>query len=161
MKQDLYLIIPAGADAGKIPESFDRFRANEEPQAVLYDPAGHSDAAAQQIVKTIQEKNIAVIIKDDVEKALSLSADGVQVADGKGIKNIRKRIGDLSLGVLCATRDEAMRAGEAGADYIGFDGEKAAELCRWWSELFTLPCVDFNPDCPSESADFRIRVLSC
>ena len=156
MKQDLYLIIPAGLKADHILKSLASF----PPQAVLYDPAGHSGEQAKQIVKAIQDKDIAVIIKNDVEKALSLSADGVQIAYDKGMKNVRKRIGELSLGVLCATRDEAMRAGEAGADYIGFDGDDAATLTQWWSELFTLPCVDFNPDRPSESADFRIQVLS-
>ena len=160
MTQDLYLIIPAGSDAGRIVESFDGLPAGDAPQAVLYDPAGHSDAESKRVVKTIQAKNIAVIIKDDVEKALSLSADGVQTAYGAGIKNIRKRIGDSVLGVVCASRDEAMRAGDAGADYIGFDGDAAATLTQWWSELFTLPCVDFNVDHPSEAADFRIRILS-
>ena len=161
MKQDIYLIIPAGADAGKITESFDHLHVNEKPQAVLYDPAEHTGTESAQIVRTIQSQDIAVIIKDDAEKALSLHADGVQIPYGKGIKNIRKQIGDLALGVLCATRDEAMRAGEAGADYIGFDGDEAAVLTQWWSELFTLPCVDFNPDRPSEFADFRILPLSC
>ena len=158
MKQDIYLIIPAGLTAEHIIKDFD---VNEIPQAVLYDPTGHSDAQAKQIVNTIQDKDIAVIIKDDVEKALSLSADGVQIAYDKEMKNVRKRIGEISLGVLCATRDEAMRAGEAGADYIGFDGENAAALTQWWSELFTLPCVDFNPDHPSEFADFRIQFFPC
>ena len=75
------------------------------------------------------------------------------------IKKIRSKIGDIALGVLCATRDEAMRAGEAGADYIGFDGENAKELTEWWAELFNLPCVDFNPSDPSDSADFRVKPL--
>ena len=157
MKQDLYLIIPAGLEANGIVKNFP---PNELPQAVLYDPTGHSGAQAGQIVRMIQTEDVAVIIKDDVGKALSLQADGVQIPYEKGIKNIRKRIGEISLGVLCATRDEAMRAGEAGADYIGFDGDDAATLKQWWSELFTLPCVDFNPDCPSEFADFRIQTFS-
>ena len=156
MKQEIYLIIPVGLTAERIIKAFD---LNELPAAVLYDPTGHADAQARQIVRMIQDKNIAVIIRDDIEKAVSLQADGVQIPYEKGIKNIREQIGDLALGVLCATRDEAMRAGEAGADYIGFDGENAAALTQWWSELFTLPCVDFNPDRPSEFADFRIQIF--
>lgn len=161
MKQDLYLIIPAAEETNRIIDAFERFCANETPQAVLYDPSGHSGAEAGRIVRTVQKKDVAVIIKDDVEKALSLNADGVQIVYGEKIKSVRKQIGDLALGVVCATRDEAMRAGEAGADYIGFDGENAPELTQWWNELFTLPCVDFNPDRPSEFADFRIFPLSC
>jgi len=161
MKQDTYLIIPAGLKTDQILESFNRFCLQEKPQAVLYDPTEHTDTQAKQIIQTVQNKDIAVIIKNSVEKVSALQADGVQVAYSKEIKTIRKQIGDLALGVLCTTRDEAMRAGEAGADYIGFDGENAADLAQWWSELFTLPCVDFNPDRPSDSADFRVHVLCC
>ena len=161
MKQDLYLIIPAGSEPDQIFESFDRFCLKEKPQAVLYDPTGHTNAQAERIIRAIQNKNIAAIIKDDSENALKFQADGVQVAYGTALKKIRKQIGDLAMGVICTTRDEAMRAGEAGADYIGFTGDTAADLTQWWSELFTLPCVDFNPDRPSDAADFRIRILSC
>jgi thiamine-phosphate pyrophosphorylase len=37
-----------------------------------------------------------------------------------------------------------MVAGEDGADYVLFagpDSEELFELCRWWSELFVLPCA--------------------
>lgn len=156
MKQDLYLIIPDGLNAERIIENLNRF----SPQAVLYDPTGHTDAQAKRIIRTIQDKDIAVIIKNDIEKTLAFRADGVQIPYGKGMKNVRKQIGELALGVICATRDEAMRAGEAGADYIGFEGDDAAALTQWWSELFTLPCIDFNPDRPSDFADFRIQILS-
>lgn len=161
MKQDLYLIIPTGSEATRIIKNFNLFCKKDAPQAVLFDPTGLSDADAERIIRTIQDKNIAVIIKNDVERALALETDGVQIVYDEKIKKIKKQLGDLALGVLCATRDEAMRAGEAGADYIGFDGDDAAVLTQWWSELFTLPCVDFNPDCPSDSADFRICFLSC
>lgn len=156
MKQDLYLIIPDGLNAERIIENLNRF----SPQAVLYDPTGHTDTQAKRIIRTIQDKDIAVIIKNDIEKTLAFQADGVQLPYGKGMKNVRKQIGELALGVICATRDEAMRAGEAGADYIGFEGDDAAALTQWWSELFTLPCIDFNPTRPSEFADFRIQILS-
>ena len=160
MKQDIYLIIPAGSAVTDILRNFHRFCLTETPQAALYDPAGHSDDEAKRVVQAVQSKNVAVIIKNDIGKALSLNADGVQVPYGREIRKTKKQIGELALGVICATRDEAMRAGEAGADYIGFDGEKTDDLVQWWSELFTLPCVDFTPDHPSEAADFRIRTLS-
>ena len=160
MEQELYLIIPEKMPENQVVEKLNAFCEKTLPQAVLYSPAAHSEKEAKHIVRTAQNKDIAVIIKDDVEKALLLQADGVHVSYGAGLGKIRNRIGDMALGVLCATRDEAMRAGDAGADYIGFDGEKAAELCQWWSELFTLPCVGFNPDQPSDFADFRVTELS-
>ena len=59
----------------------------------------------------------------------------------------------LMLGVTChGSRDLAMEAGQAGADYVAFGAffpsttkEPPAmaemELLRWWSELMELPCV--------------------
>jgi thiamine-phosphate pyrophosphorylase len=51
------------------------------------------------------------------------------------------------------TRDDAMAAGESGADYVMFgepkpDGYRPAfeaiiERIEWWSELFTIPCIGF------------------
>jgi thiamine-phosphate pyrophosphorylase len=52
------------------------------------------------------------------------------------------------LGVSCGhSRDAAMIAGEAGADYVGFGdldrpaGQGVYDLLEWWSELFVLPCL--------------------
>ena len=65
----------------------------------------------------------------------------------------RKLLGDLMLGVTChGSRDLAMTAGEAGADYVAFGAffpsttkEPPAtaelEVLTWWSELMELPCV--------------------
>src|SRR5262249_16650947 len=57
------------------------------------------------------------------------------------------------VGVTChASRDLAMEAAEAGADYVAFgaffptstkaSGHRAdLEILRWWSEIMTVPCV--------------------
>src|SRR5262249_60804456 len=57
------------------------------------------------------------------------------------------------VGVTChASRDLAMEAAEAGADYVAFgaffptttkvSGHSAdLEILRWWSEIMTVPCV--------------------
>ena len=39
-----------------------------------------------------------------------------------------------------------MELAEAGADYVGFDGNSAetAELIFWWAEMMTVPCVAFG-----------------
>jgi thiamine-phosphate pyrophosphorylase len=36
-----------------------------------------------------------------------------------------------------------MLAGEAGADYVAFEGDEAElkDLLNWWQALMTLPCV--------------------
>ena len=62
------------------------------------------------------------------------------------------------------SRDDAMVAGEQGADYVMF-GEPAAEQRRssfeaiverieWWARLFEIPCVGFAAN-PLEIARFR------
>jgi len=60
---------------------------------------------------------------------------------------------DFQLGASCyASRDRAMSAGEAGADYVAFGAffptaTKAAparaepEILAWWSELMEIPAV--------------------
>ena len=64
-----------------------------------------------------------------------------------------KRIWTLSLGVTChASRDLALTAGEAGADYVAFgaffpsptkDAQLGADpaLLSWWAEMIELPSV--------------------
>lgn len=160
MQQGLYLIAPAGTDENELKKRFDRFCAEETPDALLFDPAGRPVEAVRRFTNEVQARNVALIFKNDISLALRLPADGVQIPYQPDIKKIRKQTADISLGVICATRDEAMRAGESGADYIGFDTPDAADLTQWWSELFTVPCVDFNPGCPSTAADFRIAVLA-
>ncbi|HUZ92019.1 MAG TPA: thiamine phosphate synthase, partial [Methylocella sp.] len=48
------------------------------------------------------------------------------------------------------TRDAAMTAGEAGADYVMFGGpassephEIIVERVAWWVEIFNVPCVGY------------------
>jgi thiamine-phosphate pyrophosphorylase len=60
---------------------------------------------------------------------------------------------DRQIGVTCkASRDLAMTAGEAGADYVAFGAffpsstkivttPASLEIIEWWSELFEIPCV--------------------
>jgi thiamine-phosphate pyrophosphorylase len=53
------------------------------------------------------------------------------------------------------SRDAAMQAGEDGVDYLIFgepraDGslpplEQVLERCRWWAEVFTIPCIGYAP----------------
>ena len=149
MKQGLFLICPTGTEA----DALNKIARIDSADAFLYEGSN----ALPEIKNAVQAKNIAFIVENDAELALKLGADGVQVPYAKGLKNIKAALGDLALGVVCSTRDEAMRAGEAGADYIAFDGEKAAELALWWIELFTVPCLSLTAPC--EQADFKVARL--
>ena len=88
--------------------------------------------------------------------AARLGADGVHVAGAsadlvaaiEGLKPERI-VGAGSL----RTRDEAMTAGELGADYVmfgeprhgapGMGLQSLAERVGWWAEIFETPCVAY------------------
>ncbi|WP_034849005.1 thiamine phosphate synthase [Clostridium hydrogeniformans] len=76
---------------------------------------------AYNLRKLTKKYNIPLIINDRVDIALLVDADGVHVGQ-KDIpaKEVRRLIGkDKILGVSARTIEEAMRAKEDGADYLG------------------------------------------
>ncbi|MFZ4807540.1 MAG: thiamine phosphate synthase [Hyphomicrobiaceae bacterium] len=115
---------------------------------------------AQPFVAAVQKAGAAAIIADDARLARTIKADGVHLTvpdDGLVADNEAREI----LGRRCivgveagGSRHAAMAAGEAGADYIGFDvsadgaGTEAAagrvDMVAWWAEIFEVPCVAFG-----------------
>jgi thiamine-phosphate pyrophosphorylase len=94
-------------------------------------------------------RGTAFLVRDDVGLALEIEADGVHLGNAAAVPASRAKLGtERILGVSCGrSRDAAMVAGDAGADYVGF-GDRGRrpdpelyELLRWWSELFVLPCL--------------------
>jgi thiamine-phosphate pyrophosphorylase len=111
--------------------------------------------AADALRPICQARGVALIMNDRPDLAVATGCDGVHVgqSDTPAIE-ARRIIGpDRQLGVTChASRDLAMAAGEAGADYVAFGaffptGTKETnhraepELLRWWSDIMELPCV--------------------
>jgi thiamine-phosphate pyrophosphorylase len=102
---------------------------------------------------------VAFLLRDHVASALEVGADGVHLGVAADVAASRAALGaERILGVCCGhSRDAAMVAGEAGADYVGFGaldrpaGQKMYDLLEWWSELFVLPCLaevaDTEHDC--------------
>ncbi len=102
-----------------------------------------------------QERGVAFLLNDRPDLAVATGCDGAHVgAEDMPPADARRVLGpDLTLGVSCyGSGDLAMRAGEAGADYVAFgsffpSGTKQTgircevELLRWWSELMELPAV--------------------
>ncbi|MGK9165242.1 thiamine phosphate synthase [Inquilinus limosus] len=116
--------------------------------AVPADPAA-ARAAVERLRDIAQECGVAFLLRDDAALAARTGCDGVVVGPG-GYAAARKAVGAQAIvGVAVGTsRHEAMEAGEAGADFIGFDAD--AEIVSWWTELMEVPCVAAVPD-----ADFR------
>jgi thiamine-phosphate pyrophosphorylase len=116
----------------------------------------HAEAVAAPFLRFAMDAGCALLIENDARLAARLGADGVHVA-GAGadlavaIKRLKpERI--VGAGSL-RTRDEAMTAGEVGADYVMF-GEphggartmglaSLTERVAWWAEIFETPCVAY------------------
>lgn len=116
------------------------------------------------LVPGAQDAGAAVVVACDdpvldlVQVSARGGADGVHVEAGgeaghKRLREARDRSRDgriVGAGRL-RSRDEAMEAGEAGADYLMFgdprpDGsvpaaDAVAERAAWWAAIFETPCV--------------------
>jgi thiamine-phosphate pyrophosphorylase len=98
---------------------------------------------------------VAFFMNDRPDLAVKLDCDGVHVGqDDMPYAEARRIVGpERQIGVTCkASRDLAMTAGEAGADYVAFGAffpsntktvttPASLEIIEWWSELFEIPCV--------------------
>ena len=103
----------------------------------------------------VQSRGVALILNDRPDMALATGCDGAHVgAEDMDPSDARRILGPkLQLGVSCYdSRDAALRAGEAGADYVAFGaffpsatkdtGRRAdVALLSWWSELMEPPVV--------------------
>ncbi len=110
-------------------------------------------AAAAHLRPVCVARGVAFLLQDDVDLALELGADGVHLGTPEGVAAARAALGpERILGASCGgSRDAAVVAGEAGADYIAFGAADrppeappsaaVVELIEWWSGLFVLPCL--------------------
>jgi thiamine-phosphate pyrophosphorylase len=111
---------------------------------------------AVDLVRPIaQARGVALILNDRPDLALETGCDGAHVgSEDMATQAARKLLGPkLQLGVSCYdSRDLALQAGEAGADYVAFgaffasttkdtDVRADIELLSWWSEIMELPVV--------------------
>ncbi len=136
--------------------------------------------AAEALIPVCVARDVAFLINDRPDLAVRAGADGAHVgADDTEAAAARRLLGpDGQLGVSCyASRDAAITAGEAGADYVAFGAffpspSKQTEvradldLLAWWSEMMELPVVAIGGITPancgplvSAGADF-LAVIS-
>lgn len=109
------------------------------------------------LVKTIQNQGVAVLISDDVATMNILGADGVQIgSDIKHFEDCRKALGENFIigAYVGASKHDAMLFGEKNADYIAFgpdylpeqpneNNQGIIDLCVWWQEMFSLPAIAY------------------
>jgi thiamine-phosphate pyrophosphorylase len=162
LRPSLYLVTPplSAAGAGAFGRIFAEALGAAPVACALVRLAPGSEPHAEAIVAPLLRPAVnagaALLIENDARLAHRLGADGVQVA-GAGedlsaaIKWLKpdRIVGAGSL----STRDEAMTAGEMGADYVMFgepqEGMRTmspaalAERVAWWAEIFETPCVAY------------------
>jgi thiamine-phosphate pyrophosphorylase len=158
----LFLLTPR-LTLGEVEAFAPRFAAAAEACAAasaLLRLAPGSDGDAKRIVAPLLEiavrLEVALLVELDPRLAARLGVDGAHVA-GVGpalVAALDSLHPERIVGVGgVKLRDDAMEAGEAGADYVMFgeprpDGwtppfEDTLERVGWWAEIFQTPCVGY------------------
>jgi thiamine-phosphate pyrophosphorylase len=125
----------------------------------------HGKAIVTPLLRPAKDTDCALLIENDTRLAARLGADGVHVVGaGENLVEAIERLKPeriVGAGSL-RTRDEAMSAGEMGADYVMF-GEphggaqtmglaalvSLTERVVWWAEIFQTPCVAYADTIPA------------
>jgi thiamine-phosphate pyrophosphorylase len=155
----LYLVTPPVLAPAKFRDSLAAALDGGDVAAVQLRLKNWSDDDLQRAIDVLrpvaQDRGVAFLLNDNPALALSSGCDGAHVGqEDMAAAQARSVLGKkLMLGVTChGSRDLAMAAGQAGADYVAFGAffpsttkEPPAmaelELLSWWSELMELPCV--------------------
>ena len=139
-------ILGEALDAGDVAALQVRLK-DVDDQAVL--------AAVAAILPVARTKGVAVILNDRPDLARQSGCDGVHLGQSDApLEQTRRIMGpDAMIGVTCHdSRELAMEAAEAGADYVAFGAfypttTKATthrpelEILTIWQETIEVPCV--------------------
>ncbi len=154
----LYLITPPRLDPERFAEDLALALSGGDVASLqlrLKDAGDDAIRRAARILKPIaQDRGVAFIMNDRPDLAAELDCDGVHVGEeDASYEEARRLLGpERIVGVTCgASRDRAVTAAEAGADYVAFgaffpSATKAAkhradpEILAWWSETTIVPC---------------------
>jgi thiamine-phosphate pyrophosphorylase len=155
----LYLVTPVIEDAAAFIGVLRDAIGGTDVAAVLLrlKPAGERDLInrIKILASIVQQKDAALLLDSQAEIAARAGADGAHLT---GIEAFLAAVESLKPARIAgcggmSSRDDAMLAGERGADYVMFgepkpDGyrpsfETIIERIEWWAELFTVPCVGF------------------
>jgi thiamine-phosphate pyrophosphorylase len=153
----LYLITPALAAADLAafgPRFAAALEAGDVASALLrFSPGADARRVAAPLMEIAAAHDVALLIEGDARLAARLGLDGVHVAGAEVADAVECFKGQRIVGAgALRLRDDAMEAGEAGADYVMFgepvDGaapplEATLERVGWWAEIFETPCVAY------------------
>ena len=155
----LYLITPPAFDPDRFAKDLEAALSGGDVaclQLRLKEVDDDVVRRATAVLKPIaQARGVAFIMNDRPDLAAELNCDGVHVGeeDMPYIEARRLLGSDRIVGVTCGdSRDRAITAAEAGADYVAFGAffpsmtktatkyRAGAELLKDWSETTVVPC---------------------
>ena len=153
----LYLVTPVIEDAaGFLGKLRDAIEAADVAAVLLrLKDAGERDLInrVKLLAPIVQGKEVALVLHGYPDIAVKASADGAHLT---GVEAFRTAVESLKPARIAGcgglnSRDDAMLAGEAGADYVMFGeietGQRRPsfdaiiERVEWWAGLFQIPCV--------------------
>jgi thiamine-phosphate pyrophosphorylase len=158
----LYLVTPRLrlADFDAFAPRFAAALAAGDVASALARLAPGAEGDAKKIIARLVEiagaADVALLVENDARLAARVGADGAHV-EGAG-PELAQALSSLQPDRIVGagrlrSRDDAMNAGEAGADYLMFgeprpDGwtppvAETLERVNWWAEIFQTPCVAF------------------
>jgi thiamine-phosphate pyrophosphorylase len=158
----LYLVTPPlglGDIAAFAPRFAAALAAGDVASALVrVAPEAQGDARqiAERMVETAALHDAAILVEGEPRLAARVGADGAHVTGaGEPLSDALASLHPariVGVGGLRG-RDDAMAAGEAGADYVMFgeprrDGwtpplDETVERVAWWAEIFETPCVAY------------------
>jgi len=155
----LYLITPPVLDPDRFARDLEEALAGGDVACLQLRLKEVDDATVRRAARVLQpiaqERGVAFIMNDRPDLAAELDCDGVHVGEEDApYQEARRLLGpDRIVGVTCGdSRDRAIVAAEAGADYVAFGaffpsmtkaGAKfraTPEVLRDWSETTVVPC---------------------
>jgi thiamine-phosphate pyrophosphorylase len=140
-------VLAAGLDVGDIACVLARLAPDAE---------GDAKKIITRLVEVAAKGGAALLVDNDARLAARVGADGAHITGGAA--ELNEALASLKPERIVGagrlrTRDDAMNAGEAGADYVMFgeprrDGftppaDETVERVEWWAEIFEPPCVGY------------------
>ena len=158
MNAQIFLIAPVKGETKDLSRSIGEALGATHIAALLL-PRGSRDEddyqkLAEEILPMAHAHGCALLLDDAPMLAKKLGADGVHMSGD--IKSLREALKLLKPDMIVGTgavhsKDEAMRKGEAGVDYVFFgdiDGrsdDNLFKLASWWAETFEIPAIYSDP----------------
>ncbi len=155
----LYLVSPQAADPAGLADALARALAAADVAAVWLRLAAGDErtivSQAKALAPIVQDRGAALLLDGHPELAGRTGADGVHLT---GSDALLAAISALKPDRIAGcggldSRDDAMSAAEAGADYVMFGETDPAgrrpsfdaivERVSWWAEVFEVPCVGY------------------